>query len=269
MVNDSGARAPGVVVLGVVGVGVVGVVGAVGSPVDGADRGHGPAARPPIEEERARNDDGGHENERHRRRERNPQPSPRDGHDHKYQSRRAACPRPVAQSLSNLVLPVPGGIPGSQDVRPAAIARVPAAGVPVAAIGQVASLIGRPGDDVGHAGRDLVIAAGAPVRLRAAPGDVPHRPLAVGRRLHALDPPPGPLGIESDRVVASAVLAGHDPRVRREAARRAQSATSRPGQVAIRWASVATTRPPSTRSASATAKPRYALPRCALRWRPG
>jgi hypothetical protein len=113
-----------------------------------------------------------------------------------------------------LLSAIPGGVAGPLDPRPAAVARVPAAGMPVPSVGQVAPLVGRPGHDVRHAGRDFMITTGAAVCLRATTGDVSHRPLAVGRGLDPLDPPPGPLRIEGDRVLTAPVLARHESRVR-------------------------------------------------------
>jgi hypothetical protein len=62
--------------------------------------------------------------------------------------------------------------------------------MPVSPIGGVTPAIGGPRYDVGHTGPDLVIAAGAAVRLdRAGRGDLAHIPRVVGlAAVFQLDP---------------------------------------------------------------------------------
>src|SRR5215475_2111737 len=66
----------------------------------------------------------------------------------------------------------------------------PAGIVPVTAVGRAAG-VRRPGDQVGGARRDLLVAAGAAVGLRAGgPGHRPDHPVTVGSRLGALGAQP-------------------------------------------------------------------------------
>src|SRR5262245_6466812 len=96
--------------------------------------------------------------------------------------------------------------------RSAAVARLPAAGVPVATVGEVAAVVGRPRHDVGYTRTDLLVAAGTAVRLgRSLTGGVTDGPLPVRRDNDPLDAAPRALLIEAGLVVPSPVLAGHDP----------------------------------------------------------
>src|SRR5947208_16833617 len=90
---------------------------------------------------------------------------------------------------------VPGGAAGALDGRCAPVAGAPAAGVPVPAVGQVAAFVGRPDDEVLDAGPDLLVAAGAAVRL-VARGHLAYQPFPIGMGLDGLDTTAYPVPVD-------------------------------------------------------------------------
>ena len=89
------------------------------------------------------------------------------------------------------------GVAGAQHARSAPVARPPAAGVPVPTVGKVAPPVGRPGNHVRDTRPDLLLAAGAAVRLaRRAARDRPDQPVAVAPLLDRLDTAAHPLVVQ-------------------------------------------------------------------------